>query len=79
MTNYQDHLDPNDARHLCDVRVSAIAREAYSNHLTGQAFLAMGQDDDAKQYLDKVDSLNIALGVVLAERTRWEEPDGDDR
>lgn len=73
------HLSADEKRAICDVRLSAIAREAYSNLLTGRAFLAMGKDSEAASYMAEVESLSLAYAEIRSESARWEATSGDDR
>ncbi len=72
-------LSADEKRSICDVRLSSIAREAYSNLLTAKAFTAMGKRDEAAKYMAEVESLNRAFGEIDAERTLWEASRDDDR
>lgn len=72
MTDYRDHIPVEDQFAIIDARIAAICREAYSHELAAEALVAMGQQVRAEAEQAEVESLNIALGVMLARREELE-------
>lgn len=67
------YLTADERAELSSLRLSAIARDAYSHSLTSTAFAAMGQMDESRKYLVEMESLNRAFLAVQAEAQRWED------
>lgn len=76
---FNNYLTPEIGRHVVAKRMAAVVAEAYDHQIVMQTHLALGNDEEAAAFAERIAACNIAVGVLAAEASRWEEQaDGDD-